>query len=262
MSSTVQKSIEHNSDFIDLTKPEPEKADILPTSTSDASAVQKQKTSAEVYAEELKILDQLHEEVALYNYSSNLATSSSNTAIIGPRVLTKSSEIGVASYSPSKLSSSSSSTSSVDSMTSDQRSVYVGGVEYSTTAIQLKQLFKGCGDIQRANIITNRHDGTSKGFAYIEFASMESVESALALNGTYLNGRMITVLKKRTNLPGLCSTNRAPRGFRARQATYSSRGHGTRGYSERLSRGVGDHRYKIVRNSQGQRCRGSFYSPY
>lgn len=249
MSSTMQKSVKKISD-VDLSN-DNDSAVIRTeqTSKSEESGKQNQKIPADAIADEIKLLDQLHEEVALYNLSS---ISSSNTAIVQPRVTNN---------SPSKLSSSSSSTT-VDSMTSDQRSVYVGGVEYSSTITQLKQVFKGCGGIQRAKIITNPHDGTSKGFAYIEFVSMESVESALALSGTYLNGRMITVLKKRANRPGLCSTNRIPRGLRARHAACSTRGHGMRGYSERLYRGAGDSRYKIVRNPQGLSGRGSFYTPY
>lgn len=243
----MQKSVEQICDLVNddndniVIKTE---ADVVKTSKSEVSANQKQKTPAEIIAEEIKLLDELHEEVAIYNSTSHV--SSSNMAVIHPRM---------ENISPSSMSTC----SSVDSTTCDQRSVYVGGVEYSTTVTQLKQLFKGCGAIQRATIITNAYDGTPKGFAYIEFLSMESVESALALNGSYLNGRMLNVLKKRTNRPGMCCTNRIPRGFRARQAACTVRGHGARGYAERLHRGVRDTRYSIIRNARG---RGSFYTPY
>lgn len=268
MSSTIQKFVEQTCDLVDLSSDndiaviKTEQASMTPTSKSMVSGNQIQKTPADVIAEEIQLIDQLHEKVELYNFTS---ISSSNTPIIQPRmqtIQTKASDFELKNNSPSKLSSSSSSSfSSVDSMTSDQRSVYVGSVDYSTTVMQLKQFFKGCGGIQRAKIISNPYDGKSKGFAYIEFMSVESVELALALNGTYLNGRMIIVLKKRTNRPGLSSTNRIPRGFRG-QAVSSSIGNGTRAYSERLYKGVGDSRYKIVRNPQGLSGHASSYTPY
>lgn len=59
-------------------------------------------------------------------------------------------------------------------------------------------------------------DGHPKGFAYIEFASKDFVETALAMNETLFRGRQIKVMSKRTNRPGLCTTNRIPRGMRGR----------------------------------------------
>lgn len=45
----------------------------------------------------------------------------------------------------------------------------------------------------------------SYSFAYIEFKDKSSVENALQLNGTEFKGRILKVLPKRTNLPGLKS---------------------------------------------------------
>lgn len=100
----------------------------------------------------------------------------------------------------------------------DMRSIYVGDVDYGATAEELEQHFHGCGSVNRVTILCDKFSGHPKGFAYIEFADKEAVETAMALNDSLFRGRQIKVLQKRTNMPGISSTNRPPRGrgFRAR----------------------------------------------
>mmetsp|Transcript_1936 Transcript_1936/g.6942 ORF Transcript_1936/g.6942 Transcript_1936/m.6942 type:complete len:313 (+) Transcript_1936:1902-2840(+) len=85
----------------------------------------------------------------------------------------------------------------------DERSIYVGNVDYSTTAQELRDLFGDCGDINRITIPANKFTGHPKGFAYIEFKDKESVSNALGKEGTPFKGREINVKEKRTNLPGM-----------------------------------------------------------
>jgi len=103
-----------------------------------------------------------------------------------------------------------------EKMEIDNRSIYVGNVDYGATAEELEAHFHGCGSINRVTILCNKVDGHPKGFAYIEFGSKDFVETALAMNETLFRGRQIKVMSKRTNRPGLCTTNRIPRGFRGR----------------------------------------------
>lgn len=105
----------------------------------------------------------------------------------------------------------------------DNRSVYVGNVDYGATAEELEAHFHGCGSINRVTILCNKADGHPKGFAYVEFGSKDFVETALAMNDSLFRGRQIKVMSKRTNRPGLCTTNRFPRGFRGRGVTRGSR---------------------------------------
>lgn len=105
----------------------------------------------------------------------------------------------------------------------DNRSVYIGNVDYGATAEELEAHFHGCGTINRVTILCNKADGHPKGFAYIEFGSKEYVETALAMNETLFRGRQIKVMAKRTNRPGLSTTNRLPRGYRGRGVTRVSR---------------------------------------
>lgn len=98
----------------------------------------------------------------------------------------------------------------------DDRSIYVGNVDYGATAEELEAHFHGCGSMNRVTILCNKADGHPKGFAYIEFGSKDFVETALAMNDTLFRGRQIKVMAKRTNRPGISTTNRIPRGFRGR----------------------------------------------
>jgi len=112
-----------------------------------------------------------------------------------------------------------------DKIEVDGRSVYVGNVDYSATADDLERHFHGCGSVNRVTILCDKYTGHPKGFAYIEFADKDSVETATALDDSLFKGRQIKVSAKRTNRPGISSTNRPPRGARGmRRGAYMGRG--------------------------------------
>jgi polyadenylate-binding protein 2 len=100
----------------------------------------------------------------------------------------------------------------------DSRSVYVGNVDYGATAEELEQHFHGCGGVNRVTILCDKFTGHPKGFAYIEFSDKDSVNTAMALDESLFRGRQIKVMPKRTNQPGISTTNRgaASRGGAAR----------------------------------------------
>ncbi|XP_011608425.1 embryonic polyadenylate-binding protein 2 isoform X2 [Takifugu rubripes] len=116
----------------------------------------------------------------------------------------------------------------------DNRSVYVGNVDYGATADELEIHFNGCGPVNRVTILCDRFSGHPKGFAYIEFSDRDSVNSAIGLHETLFRGRVLKVLPKRTNLPGISTTDRGGhrgghtrgrgRGFRPPRYQNSSRG--------------------------------------
>uniref|UniRef100_A0A915Q1C5 RRM domain-containing protein n=1 Tax=Setaria digitata TaxID=48799 RepID=A0A915Q1C5_9BILA len=99
-----------------------------------------------------------------------------------------------------------------DKIEADSRSIYVGNVDYCSTAEELEAHFHGCGSVNRVTILTDKFTGHPKGFAYIEFADKEAVQTALALDESLFRGRQIKVCAKRTNRPGVSTTNRPPRG--------------------------------------------------
>ncbi|XP_004600861.1 embryonic polyadenylate-binding protein 2 [Sorex araneus] len=90
----------------------------------------------------------------------------------------------------------------------DHRSVYVGNVDYGGSALELGAHFTHCGDIHRVTILCDKFSGHPKGYAYIEFASESSVRAAQGLDCSIFRGRVLKVLPKRTNIPGISSTDR------------------------------------------------------
>ncbi|XP_063044789.1 embryonic polyadenylate-binding protein 2 isoform X2 [Engraulis encrasicolus] len=116
----------------------------------------------------------------------------------------------------------------------DNRSVYVGNVDYGATALELKVHFSGCGAVNRVTILCDKVTGHPKGFAYIEFSERDSVVTAMTLDNTLFRGRIIKVLPKRTNIPGM--TNRG--GNRGRPWAQGGRGRFSNEFQGR-SRGNG-----------------------
>ncbi|PKK17473.1 poly(A) binding protein, nuclear 1-like (cytoplasmic) [Columba livia] len=90
----------------------------------------------------------------------------------------------------------------------DQRSVYVGNVDYGSTAEELESHFHSCGQVNRVTILCDKFSGHPKGYAYIEFEEKSSVKAAVELDESVFRGRVIKVLPKRTNMPGISSTDR------------------------------------------------------
>jgi cold-inducible RNA-binding protein len=74
--------------------------------------------------------------------------------------------------------------------------VYVGNLSYDTTEATLRSLFAEFGEIASVNMITDRETGRPKGFAFVEMASEQAAEAAIAaLNGKSVDNREIKVDK-------------------------------------------------------------------
>ncbi|XP_023220224.1 polyadenylate-binding protein 2-like [Centruroides sculpturatus] len=109
-----------------------------------------------------------------------------------------------------------------EKMEVDGRSVYVGNVHYGATAEELEQHFYGCGSINRVKILCDKYSGHPKGFAYVEFEDKDSIQTAMALDESLFRGRQIKIMPKRTNRPGISTTDRPPRGrYRGRGRPYT-----------------------------------------
>ncbi|KAJ1662415.1 hypothetical protein IW140_005915 [Coemansia sp. RSA 1813] len=114
-----------------------------------------------------------------------------------------------------------------DADDADARSIYVGSVDYVTTPEELQEHFKGSGSINRVTILCDKFTGHPKGFAYVEFATIDAVTKAQLLDGSMLHGRALKVNPKRTNVPGM---NRGRGRGRGRgYYGYAPRGRGFRG---------------------------------
>ncbi|KAK4100026.1 RNA-binding domain-containing protein [Parathielavia hyrcaniae] len=85
----------------------------------------------------------------------------------------------------------------------DNRSIFVGNVDYSTSPEELQAHFQSCGSINRVTILLDKFTGQPKGYAYVEFSEPSLVGQALVLNDSVFKGRPIKVEPKRTNIPGM-----------------------------------------------------------
>ncbi|RHY35158.1 hypothetical protein DYB32_000386 [Aphanomyces invadans] len=133
----------------------------------------------------------------------------------------------------------------------DENSIYIGQVDYESTPEELQALFQSCGTINRVTILCDKFTGMPKGYAYIEFANHDAVESALLLNDTTFRGRQLKVTPKRVNERGYNYGGRGGRGGRGGfrggrgggRGGYAPRGRGGRGRGGRGGRGMGGSGY-------------------
>jgi RNA recognition motif-containing protein len=76
--------------------------------------------------------------------------------------------------------------------------LYVGGLPYSVTEGRLEEIFAEYGSVQSARVISDKFTGQSRGFGFVEMASSEEAQKAIAaLNGTQLDGRTLVVNEAR-----------------------------------------------------------------
>jgi len=83
--------------------------------------------------------------------------------------------------------------------------LYVGNISFNTSNQDLIDMFSASGTVESANIIEDRDTGRSRGFAFVEMASKEEADAAIAaLNGKEVDGRELKVneAKPRENRGG------------------------------------------------------------
>ncbi|GLJ23624.1 hypothetical protein SUGI_0447400 [Cryptomeria japonica] len=78
----------------------------------------------------------------------------------------------------------------------DSRTVFVSNVHFAATKESLSKHFGRYGEVVKVIIQTDATTSQPKGSAYIEFASKEMAEMALALNETSFMSRMLKVMRK------------------------------------------------------------------
>jgi RNA recognition motif-containing protein len=82
--------------------------------------------------------------------------------------------------------------------------IYVGNLAYSVTQDELREAFSAYGQVESANLITDKFTGESKGFGFVEMPNNSEADAAIkALNETRLKGRNLKVnqAKPRTDRP-------------------------------------------------------------
>jgi RNA recognition motif-containing protein len=92
--------------------------------------------------------------------------------------------------------------------------LFIGGIAFSTSTERLRALFAEVGTVESATVVTDRDTGQSRGFGFVEMASLDAANSALRqLNGHELDGRQL-----RIELANPSTGSRGPRGGGGRPA--------------------------------------------
>ena len=72
--------------------------------------------------------------------------------------------------------------------------LYVGNLSFNTSNQDLSELFAQIGTVETATVVEDRETGRSRGFGFVEMASKEEGETAIAeLNGKEVDGRELKV---------------------------------------------------------------------
>jgi len=76
--------------------------------------------------------------------------------------------------------------------------LYVGNLYYQTTDQDLQELFAQSGNVTSAQVVTDRYSGQSRGFGFVEFATEDEAQQAIAaVNGKTVGGRALVVNESR-----------------------------------------------------------------
>ncbi len=74
------------------------------------------------------------------------------------------------------------------------KNIYVGNLTWDATSDDLLALFQEHGAVARAQVITDRETGRSRGFGFVEMDNDGEAQKAIdALNGHDFRGRALTV---------------------------------------------------------------------
>ena len=72
------------------------------------------------------------------------------------------------------------------------KNIYVGNLAFTATADDLIEAFGQHGTVTRAQVVSDKETGRSRGFGFVEMSQGGDAAIA-ALNGTQMGGRTLTV---------------------------------------------------------------------
>jgi RNA recognition motif-containing protein len=76
--------------------------------------------------------------------------------------------------------------------------LYVGNLPFSVGDYDLEELFAQAGQVNSANIVSDRETGRSRGFGFVEMDTQEGADAAIQrFNGYEMAGRAMTVNEAR-----------------------------------------------------------------
>src|SRR5688500_20395788 len=76
--------------------------------------------------------------------------------------------------------------------------LYVGNLSFRVTSEDLAEYFAAAGAVESANVVFDRETGRSRGFGFVEMASEDDANNAIAqFNGAEYDGRNLVVNEAR-----------------------------------------------------------------
>jgi RNA recognition motif-containing protein len=75
--------------------------------------------------------------------------------------------------------------------------LYVGNMPFSMAESQLRELFEQYGDVDSANVITDRETGRPRGFAFVEMQDDAARKAMSELDDREVEGRRLKVNEAR-----------------------------------------------------------------
>lgn len=127
------------------------------------------------------------------------------------------------------------------------KNIYVGNLPWQTTQDDLYQLFSQYGQVSKAQVISDRETGRSRGFGFVEMPDDAEAQKAIeALNESQFNGRPLTVNEAKPREPraggggGYGGGGGGYGGGRGGRGGYAGGGGGRGGYGGGGGGGYGD----------------------
>src|SRR2546427_6443659 len=79
--------------------------------------------------------------------------------------------------------------------------LFIGGLAFSTSTERLREVFAAAGQVESAAVVTDRDTGRSRGFGFVEMATAEEADQAIAqFNGKDRSEEHTSELQSQSNL--------------------------------------------------------------
>ena len=80
--------------------------------------------------------------------------------------------------------------------------IFVGNLPFSVDEAKLREMFAPFGEVDSANVITDRETGRPRGFAFVEMADADARKAIQGLENHQMEGRTLNVNEARAREGG------------------------------------------------------------
>lgn len=119
-----------------------------------------------------------------------------------------------------------------------KRSVFIGNLPFEASEEELYQHFCDCGPIENLRIVRDRKFNVGKGFAYIQFDDVSTVQVALLKNGQEFDGRELRVTRCSAKETKKSNKHKATAAFKDKQTSRSLHGNPKKSKKDRKPKSI------------------------